>query len=184
VSPDGKIIAFNEGTHGNHDIWTIPFEGEHKPQIFLQTKFSESHPVFSPDGRWIAFHSNSPGQSQIFVKQYPNGIIRQITSKGVNRFPVWSAEGDELFFVESSGDPQIRMMAVSIETSPHLSWSDPKILFEGAYRELTNDRNFDIHPNGQRFLLIKEIDRAVENQQINIVLNWFEELKSLVPTKK
>ncbi len=183
ISPDGKIIAFHDKDLPR-DIWIVPFEGKQKPQIFVQTEFDDSCPMFSPDGRWIAYQSNSPGMMQIFVKEYPNGITRQITSSGRNRYPVWSADGDELFFVNQSEGIPFRMMVVTIETDPHLSWSDPKMVFEGVDVMLTDTRNYDIHPNGQRFLLIDEIDQEVDNQQINIIINWFDELKRLVPTGK
>lgn len=183
ISPDGKIIAFHDKDLPR-DIWTMPVEGKQKPQIFVQSEFDESHPMFSPDGRWIAYASNSPGKMQIFVKQYPDGITRQITSSGRNQYPVWSADGDELFFVNQSEGIPLRMMVVSIKTDPHLSWSDPKMLFEGTYLMLTDTRNYDIHPNGQRFLLVGEIDQEVDDQQINIIINWFDELKRLVPTGK
>jgi len=57
------------------------------------------------------------------------------------------------------------------------------LLFEGRFQFSPGDStslNYDISPDGQRFLMIKE--EQEEQAQINIVLNWFEELKRLVPT--
>ena len=75
------------------------------------------------------------------------------------------------------------MMVVSVETEPAFRPGRPEVLFEGRY---VNSRiniwhpYFDISPDGQQFLMIKEVEGSPG--QINVVLNWFEELKRLVPT--
>jgi len=73
------------------------------------------------------------------------------------------------------------MMAVSIQTEPTFRAGRPEVLFEGSYRTTpvpAGLQYYDISPDGQRFLMIK---REREEAQINVVLNWFEELKRLVP---
>ncbi len=75
------------------------------------------------------------------------------------------------------------MMAVSVETEPTFSAGKPEVLFEGSYLSSESDPEFqyyDISPDGQRFLMIKEA--GADQAQIHVVLNWFEELKRLVPT--
>ncbi len=75
------------------------------------------------------------------------------------------------------------MMVVPVETEPTFSTGRPSILFEGSYvvSTVTRDyRYYDVSPDGQRFLMLKEA--GTEEAQINVVLNWFEELKRLVPT--
>ena len=73
------------------------------------------------------------------------------------------------------------MLVVSVQMEPSVSLGKPTVLFEGSY--VTSQYSFskqyyDISPDGQRFVMIKEEGEA----QINVVLNWFEELKRLVPT--
>ncbi len=75
------------------------------------------------------------------------------------------------------------MMVVSVETEPTFSAGRPEVLFEGRYvttRFVPGYQYYDISPDGQRFLMIKEVEGSTT--QINVVLNWFEELKRLVPT--
>ena len=75
------------------------------------------------------------------------------------------------------------MMAVSVETEPTFSARNPEVLFQGSYLSSESDPEFqyyDISPDGQRFLMIKET--GADQAQIHVVLNWFEELKRLVPT--
>ncbi len=94
--------------------------------------------------------------------------------------PVWSPDGTELFY--RSGD---KMMVVSVQTKDQtLEAGTPSVLFEGRYVSHSNPPGFqyyDIAPDGKRFLMLKEESTQGQNQ-INVVLNWFEELKRLVPT--
>jgi hypothetical protein len=74
-------------------------------------------------------------------------------------------------------------MAVDIATQPGFSAGKPRMLFEGQYRPTPlSNPNYDVSPDGQRFLLVKpsEQEQAAPTQ-INVVLNWFEELKRRVP---
>jgi hypothetical protein len=79
------------------------------------------------------------------------------------------------------------MMSVEIATKPSFSAGPPKKLFEGAYQLLSgiSTPNYDVSPDGQRFLMLKPSEETqAGSTQINVVLNWFEELKHKVPTGK
>jgi hypothetical protein len=100
-----------------------------------------------------------------------------ISAEGGNE-PVWSRNGRELFY--RSGDA---MMAVDIVTSPVFAAGKPRRLFEGNYETSTALwPNYSVAPDGQRFVMVKRIDREAAPAQINVVINWFDELKRLVPT--
>ena len=180
-SPEG-VLSLRQGQQSyNSDIWVLPLEGEGKPQPFLVTEFNEIHPMFSPDGRWIAFTSNRSGQSEVYVKAYPGpGGIVPISSDGGTQ-PMWAHSGKELFY--RIGD---KMMAVSLRTEPTFEAETPTVLFEGTYSygRLERTPQYDVSPDGQRFVMVKASSDAEETPltQINVVLNWFEELKRLVPT--
>jgi hypothetical protein len=75
---------------------------------------------------------------------------------------------------------------VDIAMQPSLSVGKPNMLFEGPYLPTTGTvPNYDVSPDGQRFLMVKPPEQAgVAPTQINVVLNWFEELKQKVPTGK
>ena len=170
-SPDGQFLAFSEF----QDIWILPLEGERKPWAFLQTPFNEVEPKFSPDGQWLAYDSDESGQSEVYVRPFPNAEEgkSQISTEGGTE-SVWVGNG-ELFY--RNGD---QMMAVDITTSPSFRAGTPKLLFAGRYAGTVNRiRNYDVTPDGQRFVMIKTEEE--EAKQLNIVLNWFEELKERVP---
>jgi serine/threonine-protein kinase len=178
-SPDG-VLAYSEGVSASHDIYVLTLEGKGKAEPFMVTEFNEKHPVFSPDGRWIAFTSDRSGRYEVYVKPYPGeGGIMPISTGGGSE-PMWAQSGKELFY--RSGQ---KMMVASVETQPTFKAETPRLLFEGYYDgtwfDLTSD--YDISPDGQRFLMIKwQTEETSTPTQLIIVQNWFEELKRLVPT--
>ena len=180
-SPDGQLLAFIEvdPTTG-FDILVLRM-GDRKAQPFLRTQFNESAPRFSPDGRWLAYISDESGRSETYVQPYPGpGSKWQISTEGGTE-PVWNPNGRELFY--RSGD---KMIAVEVTTQPGFSAGKPKVLFEGQYVPTPSSfPNYDVSPDGQRFLMLKPSEQAqAAPTQINVVLNWFEELKQKVPTGK
>ncbi len=173
-----SVLAYSEGLPEQGDIWTLSLAGERQPMEFLVTEFNERHPMFAPDGQWIAFTSNRSGQDEIYVKAYPGpGGIVQISSEGGSQ-PLWARDGKELFY--RNGD---KMMVVSVQTEPTFKLlAAPRNLFQGFYYSGSFDwaSNYDVNPDGQRFVMVKQAETSAT--QINVVLNWFEELKRLVPT--
>jgi len=176
-SRDG-VLAYSEGLPDKGDIWTLSVEGERQPQEFLVTEFNERQPMFAPDGQWIAFTSDRSGQDEIYVKAYPgSGGIVQISSEGGSQ-PLWARDGKELFY--RNGD---KMMVVSVQTEPTFKMlAAPRVLFQGSYASgpFGWASNYDVTPDGQRFVMVKQSETSAT--QFNVVLNWFEELKRVVPT--
>jgi Tol biopolymer transport system component len=193
-SPDGQLLTFIEiNPTTGFDIWALrmgdpsPGSGQapsaglgqvRKAQPFLRTPFNESAPRFSPDGRWLAYISNESGRNEVYVQPYPGpGGKWQISTEGGGE-PVWNPNGRELFY--RSGD---KMMAVDIAAQSGFAAGKPRMLFEGQYvpTPLTAPY-YDVSPDGQRFLMLKASEQAQSAPtQINVVLNWFEELKRRVP---
>jgi WD40 repeat protein len=181
-SPDGQLLAFSEvNASTGYDIWVIRLS-DRKAQPFLQTQFNEAGPQFSPDGHWLAYTSDESGRKEIYVQPYPGpGGKWQISTEGGVE-PLWNRNGRELFY--RSGR---KIMAVDIAIKPSFSAGTPNMLFEGPYQLLPtiSTPNYDVSPDGQRFLMLKPVESAVAAPtQINVVLNWFEELKQRVPTGK
>jgi Tol biopolymer transport system component/predicted Ser/Thr protein kinase len=180
-SPDGQVLAFVEDTPNKRfEIWVLRM-GDHKAQPFLQTRFNEAGPRFSPDGRWLAYVSDESGRYEVYVQPYPGpGGKWQISTEGGTE-PVWNPNGRELFYRNRD-----KMMAVDIATQPSFTAGKARMLFEGRYVETPNPATtyYDVSPDGQRFLMIKESEQSSAATQINVVLNWFEELKQKVPTGK
>jgi Tol biopolymer transport system component len=194
-SPDGQLLAFIELNPATGvDIWMlrlgdpsassgqVPSAGSgqgRKAEPFLRTRFDEAAPRFSPDGHWLAYMSNESGRFEIYVQSYPGpGGKWQISTEGGGE-PAWNPNGRELFY--RSGD---KMMAVEITTQPSFAAGTPRMLFEGRYEPAPIPvANYDVSADGERFLMLKPTEQAqVAQTQMNVVLNWFEELKRRVPT--
>ena len=157
----------------------VPLEEDRKPSAFLEGPFDEVSPKISPDGQWSAYISNESGRSEIFVRPFPASSGKwQISTEG-GTAPLWARNGHELFYL--NGD---KMMAVDITTEPSFQAGTPRMLFEENYVRRNNEPNYDVSLDGERFVMIQasEEQDSPAPQQINVVLNWFEELKRRVPT--
>jgi len=180
-SSDGQLLAFVEpNPTTGWDIWVLRLS-DRKAQPFLQTAFNESAPRFSPDGYWLAYVSDESGRWEIYVQPYPGpGGKWQISTDGGTE-PMWNPNGRELFYRNGR-----KMMAVEIATQSGFAAGKPRVLFEGDYLPTPlMFPNYDVSQDGQRFLMFKPSEQeAAAPTQINVVLNWFEELKRRVPTGK
>ncbi len=181
-SADEQTLLFWETGGGPPaDIGLLSMEGDRTSELLLQTEFRETAPAVSPDGGWIAYDSNETGESEVYVQRFP-GLGGKVTiSTDGGSQPLWSPDGRELFYRGPRG-----MMVVPVETEPTLRLGDPSVLFETQYYFFRTRRTYDLAPDGQRFLMVKEgaatDDSAGPAVQIHVVLNWFSELQAQVPT--
>ncbi len=183
-SADGKTLALTEGLNAETgiDILLLPVDGDRKPKAFLHAAYNEMQPVFSPDGRWIAYATDESGREEVYVRPYPGpgNLISISTDGGVE--PLWSPDGTVLYYRDVSGN---KMMAVSFISEPELHVGKPRLLFEGKYfRGPPWGRNYDISPDGTRFLMVTDEGERVETTRLNVVLNWAEELKRFEASEK
>ena len=173
-SLDGQFLIFQQNTR---DLWVLPLAGDRKARPFLQTQFGEYQGKVSPDGRWIAYSSNESGRSEVYVQPFPSpGGKRQISTEG-GAEPAWARSGRELFYRNGN-----KMMAVDVTTTPSFSAGSPRVLFEGQF--IGGSRTYDVAPDGQRFLVVRPSEQEAAATQINVVLNWFEELRRRVPAAR
>ena len=168
-TPDGKVLSFLQTTAAGADIGIL--EGG-KTSSLLAGQYNERSPMFSPDGRWLAYVSDESGRYEVYVRRYPGPAGSQLISVNGGRAPVWSSDGKKLFYLQGG-----QMMVVEIQDEPTFTAEKPRMLFEGPY----GTRSFDVSLDGQRFVTVKRSETSAT--QINVVLNWFEELNKLVPTE-
>src|SRR5262245_37729193 len=181
----GKALLFEVRVGpGNSDIWMLPLDGDRKPKPFLVEPNFQSHPVFSPDGRWLAYMSNQlvAYSPQIFVQPYPmmNAKYQITTNNGGE--PLWSPDGKQVFYYWDG-----RFNVVDVQTGPAFSFGKSAPLpITGAIQNIGSPRNYDMTPDG-KFIIVLNAEQDQNTQsstpQLNVVLNWFRELQERVPVK-
>ena len=183
-SPDGQTLAFSvfgrDPKTGGWDIWILDLRGERKPHPLVQTGFAEANPEFSPDGRWLAYVSNESGRPEVYVMPFPRSGERWQVSTDGGTQPAWGPAGKELFY-HSRG----ALMKVSVETEPAFALTRPAVLFQTRLMGDGEDffRGYDLSPDGKRFVMIEHDEPGPPPAHVNLVLNWFEELKARARTK-
>ena len=180
-SPDGKNLVFDQSSLGRPAVWVLPMDGDREPRPLRATEFPEGAGKFSPDGKWLVYCSMESGKAEIYVQPWPGpGPKIQISSEG-GMDPVWRPDGKEIFYRNGT-----KMMAVAVSTQPSFQAGRPQSLWEGDYMfgpssgcgiKGTTTTSYDVSPDGQRFLMIRESDQKLYATKIVVVLNWVEELK-------
>ena len=192
ISPDGtRLVLEEEMPPAGFDFMLLSLEGTPRVEPLLRTPFDERNAAISPDGHWMAYESNESGQSQIYMRPFPNvADARYQVSIGGGRTPVWSPSGRELFFVNRNS-----VMAAPIQLTPTFSARSPtklfdahSILLDGRFIATGTHRTYDVSRDGQRFLMIKENAASSEGNappaSMIVVQNWFEELKAKMAAGK
>jgi serine/threonine-protein kinase len=174
-SPDGKLLAFTESNPEGSDIWVLPLEGERKPQPWLKTKYTEWGAAFSRDGKYIAYVSDESGQDELYVRPYAGSGRKWQISTGGGEKAVWSRDGRELFYHQGQ-----KWMSVAVRMQPEFHAEAPRLMFEVPYLNIA-DVSYDVAPDGQRFIMLEESFKQPPITHLNVVLNWFEELKQRTP---
>ena len=169
---DGSAILVEVPPTDEFFVSRLEPGGQPKPVITGRGFPSDAR--VSPDGRWIAYEAVGDTRAQVFVQPASgSGPGRQLSIDG-GRSPVWSRDGQELFFLRDR-----QMVAVSFQAAG-IAPSKPVVLFEGDY--VTTSGSYDVAPDG-RFLMMKSaVQRTVP--QLHVVLNWVTELVARVPISR
>jgi Tol biopolymer transport system component len=165
VSPDGKYLAYVLEFPTNRDIYTVALDGVHEPQPFLHSPATESAPAFYPDGKWLAYESNSSGRSEVYITPFPAGGAQyQVSTNGGER-PVWRRDGKEIYYREG-----LVVMAAQVDVKGgNVEFGSPKPLFELASGNLYG-RYYDVAPDGR--FLANTSPPTPNTQSFLLVVNW------------
>lgn len=170
-SPDGKFLAYVQiGRTGKAEIWLLPLEGERKPQLVLANQFDNRGLAFSPDGKYLAYFSNESGRYEVYVMPFRNGSGKWQISTNGGMGVHWQRDGKQLFYPNSGN-----IMGVDIATQPTFHASTPRVIVPA--KAMGNLAGFDVSPDGQRFLIRQQSSEGAQTGQINVILNWSDELR-------
>jgi serine/threonine-protein kinase len=182
-SADGATLLYSEAKGSEHSLWMLSIRDRTAVQ-FPDLRSINFPPlaVVSPDGHWVAYQVGEAtlGEGTLFVEPFPpTGTKYQIARGGR---PAWSRDGSELFFVPAPG----QFMGVAVATKPAFSFGNPvAIPRRFGTADPISPRPYDVMPDG-RFVGVGAAAQIGPTgpAQIQVVLNWFEELKARAPVKK
>jgi serine/threonine-protein kinase len=189
--PSGKYLAFSEeNPETNPDLWILPVDGSEeagwkvgKPTVFLKTPANETEPMFSPDGRWLAYQSNESGRPEVYVRPFPGpGGKWQISTQSGGAYPIWSQTRPELFYQDSAN--QI-MVAPYKADGDSFRADQPRLWTEARFVARPRYRSFDIHPDGNRVAVaVPQTQETLKQDRVVFVFNFFDELRRIAPATK
>ncbi len=151
MAPDGKHLICVQIVATASQLWSIPLESTEgqwkagKPEQVITSNYSDKDPAISPDGKWLAYTSNSSGADEVYVRVFPdNGSLWKISSSG-GHSPVWLRNGHGLLF--QAGD---QMMAVDYAANGGVfSSSKPHV-----WAAKVGGTTWDVSPDGKRLLVL------------------------------
>jgi serine/threonine-protein kinase len=180
-APDGTLLFSERSEKIGSDLWTLTPGGKVTP--FAVSPASKVGAQFSPDGRMVVYVSDETGRNEVYLRAVakPGGALLgdavMVSSDGGSE-PKWSPDGREIFY--RRGDT---FLAANVNPAIGLAAGEARKLFEirAAWGRNANHTGYAISPDGRRFLVLRLDPRAIPTK-IDVVLNWFEELKAKVPS--
>ena len=155
----------------NAKFWELPIESSGEPSPWAHAPFIQSDPVTSPDGRWVAFTSNETGQGEVYVRARSGQRGQQQISTNGGEEPVWASSGRELFYRSPEA-----VVVVPVELGETFRALEPRALFsDNAYDRDFPTRAFDVHPNGDTFVMVQRSFGGA--LQLVVVIGWLEEVR-------
>jgi serine/threonine-protein kinase len=174
-SADGQRLGLGASNRqSGDDVWVLDLDKGPDPVPFLDSRFGERHPSFSPDGRWIAYTSDESGHWEVFVRPYPGPGGRTQVSTDGGAEPLWSSDGSELFY-RADGE----LVAVQIsESEGRIRVGSPTALFDDPFERATganpDQRHYDVSSDGTRFAMIRPDPTSNDQRPLRIVVGWLE----------
>jgi serine/threonine-protein kinase len=178
-SPDGRVLAV---TTENGDIWMLPLDGNAEPEAYVASPALEVDPMFSPDGRWVAYQSSESGRAAVYVQSYPLGGGKWQVSDGIGWRPRWTRGGAELLYRTDQGVSLVMVdrdagtfqpaMARPLFTGSYLGDMQGVVLAGSVFGD------YDATADGGRFVMFAGTE-GTEIAWVNLVSGWFGELERL-----
>jgi Tol biopolymer transport system component len=169
-SPDEQWFVFRATGDGTgRDILGFTIGADTVVVPIAGSVANERTPALSPDGGWLAYASDKTGQDEIYVQEFPGpGGISLVSSDGGTE-PIWAPNGRELYYRTSAN-----FIAVRVETRPTFRVLERRTLFSDIYLRQINHRRYDVHPNGESFVMVKATGLA----ELIVTLNWMDRLRN------
>jgi Tol biopolymer transport system component len=190
-SPDGTRLLFSVHKESVNTLWMLTLNGLKAEPLGQVQSLESLSASFSPDGRWIAYAATdrlggavSPNRG-VFVEPFPpTGAKRQAPKKLLDYHPRWSPDGKAIVYVSGAGRP---LVTIPVRLEPSIAFGSPVEMTRAPMPGLLSldVRGYDLLRDGR---IVSVASAASQDSfgspgEVRVVLNWFEELKRMVPTK-
>ncbi len=168
---DSRIV-FREDVTGNgiRDILVAPVDSPAAARPLAATLSNERGMTVTADGTWLAFVSDRSGVDEVYVRRLEEGSAVRKVSSGQGVEPRWGPGGRELFY--RSGDS---LYVVPMTLGDAAVPGEAKAVFADPYNRLDHEANYDVSPDGKRFVFVRSVPGAGD-LKIHLLLNWFDQL--------
>ena len=171
IGPDGRSLVFRTALPGGQrDIWSVQLGSSEPPRPVVATPFQELQPRLSRDGRWLAYASDESGALEVYVRPFPGDGSRVRVSAEGGTEPIWSPDGDRLFYRLDR-----KLMVATVTRGATLTVTKREVAFEGDFIASTPHANYDVGPGGREFVMIASVSGG---SRLVMVLNWFTDVRA------
>jgi Tol biopolymer transport system component len=168
-SRNGQLLAFSAArTDAANDVFVLNLQGERMLRPVLASPFTELHPQFSPNGRWLAFTSDEVGREDVYVQSFPDARTRKVVSIGGGGYPRWSHDGRQLFYRAADG----RLVSVPVLTKgSSLEFGSPRTIMRLVEPPALHPYPYDVAPDG-RILALTAASEGAQGMALTVLMNW------------
>jgi Tol biopolymer transport system component len=167
-SRDGRYVSYGvQNKKTSWDSWAVPTFGDRKPFPIVAGAFSELIPMFSPDGKYVAYQSNESGRNEIYVQTFPVASGKWQVSSAGGTDPSWRADGKEIYYRAADQ----KLMAVDVQAAETFKAGIPRALFAAGVQPGIARNKYVASAGGDRFLLVAPLGRETL-VPTTVVLNW------------
>ena len=174
VSPDGRHLLLTRAIPGRGaDILAVRLGGAASEACeIVATEHNEGLPVFSPDGKWIAYESDKTGTDEVFIRPFPGpGQDIRISTDGGNQAR-WNPKTSELYYVNA--DDWLMAVRLTFKPDGTADPGRPEKLFRtniGSTVRLKYRQQYVVDPGGKSFMINAAVDAPIA-LPIVLILNW------------
>ncbi len=173
--PSDDVVIFESGALP--DLWMVDLSSDSAvARPYLQSEAVLLDITVSPDGDLAAYTSDESDRREVYVRSFPEARQPEIVSQGGGVTPLWSPDGNTIYYW-TPGPPPNSLIAARIERGPPFAVVSRDTVLTGTYQIFESD----LHPDGDRLVIVQNVtapggDAAVEPERFLVVVNWFEEL--------
>ena len=168
ISPDGQWLLLSLPYEGSgQNISVAPLDGTGEMTPFRHTEFQEAGAIFSPDGRWVTYHSDESGEFEVYVTPFPGPGRRWQVSSASGAYPAWSSDGRQIIFTRMNG----------VLMSARVRAEGENFVVEGEEELFTmqppeaGGPYFSISSDAERVLLIPGTSQRADSL-LHLLVNW------------